>query len=301
MALDTSKVLLPKEVATVITKRAKDTSTIAALSPSEPQLFLDKDYMVFTGNSEAEVVAEGAQKSSYEETLTPVVGKRFKVQTTTRLSNELQWADDDAKLEIISKIQADQAAAMGRVLDYVVYHAFDPKKKTPLEGFNALAKSAVSVPATDDRVADIDSLAEAVSDEYDINGIALSKTMANELRKIRVPSTGQRFYPEIPINLQVGNLDGIPAATSGTVNGRLVTPVTGILAFLGDFRLIKWGMVRDIWSEIIEYGDPDNTGKDLKGVNQIAYRTEAMYSYAILDPKGIAVLKKSTSSVKASK
>ena len=301
MALDTSKVLLPKEVATVITKRAKDTSTIAALSPSEPQLFLDKDYMVFTGNSEAEVVAEGAQKSSYEETLTPVVGKRFKVQTTTRLSNELQWADDDAKLEIISKIQADQAAAMGRVLDYVVYHAFDPKKKTTLEGFNALAKSAVSVPATDDRVADIDSLAEAVSDEYDINGIALSKTMANELRKIRVPSTGQRFYPEIPINLQVGNLDGIPAATSGTVNGRLVTPANRILAFLGDFRLIKWGMVRDIWSEIIEYGDPDNTGKDLKGVNQIAYRTEAMYSYAILDPKGIAVLKKSTSSVKASK
>lgn len=301
MALDTSKVLLPKEVATVITKRAKDTSTIAALSPSEPQLFLDKDYMVFTGNSEAEVVAEGAQKSSYEETLTSVVGKRFKVQTTTRLSNELQWADDDAKLEIISKIQADQAAAMGRVLDYVVYHAFDPKKKTTLEGFNALANSAVSVPATDDRVADIDSLAEAVSDEYDINGIALSKTMANELRKIRVPSTGQRFYPEIPINLQVGNLDGIPAATSGTVNGRLVTPETGILAFLGDFRLIKWGMVRDIWSEIIEYGDPDSTGKDLKGVNQIAYRTEAMYSYAILDPKGIAVLKKSTSSVKAGK
>ena len=301
MALDTSKVLLPREVATVITKRAKDTSTIAALSPSEPQLFLDKDYMVFTGNSEAEVVAEGAQKSSYGETLTPVVGKRFKVQTTTRLSNELQWADDDAKLEIISKIQADQAAAMGRVLDYVVYHAFDPKKKTTLEGFNALAKSAVSVPATDDRVADIDSLAEAVSDEYDINGIALSKTMANELRKIRVPSTGQRFYPEIPINLQVGNLDGIPAATSGTVNGRLVTPETGILAFLGDFRLIKWGMVRDIWSEIIEYGDPDNTGNDLKGVNQIAYRTEAMYSYAILDPNGIAVLKKSTSSVKASK
>ena len=133
---------------------------------------LDKDYMVFTGNSEAEVVAEGAQKSSYEETLTPVVGKRFKVQTTTRVSSELQWADEDAKLEITSKILADQAAAMGRVLDYVIYHAFDPKKKTTLEGFNALAKSAVGVTATDDRVADIDSLAEAVSDEYDINGIA---------------------------------------------------------------------------------------------------------------------------------
>ena len=39
----------------------------------------------------------------------------------------------------------------------------------------------------------------------------------------------------------------------------------------------------------------------LKGVNQIAYRTEAMYSYAILDPKGIAVLKKPTSTGRAAK
>ncbi|MDU2421295.1 MAG: phage major capsid protein [Bifidobacterium scardovii] len=301
MAFQTEKVLLPKEVATVITKRAKDTSTIAALSPSEPQLFLDKDYMVFTGNAEAEVVAEGEQKSSYEETVTPVVGKRFKVQTTTRVSNELQWADEDAQLEIISKIQADQGAALGRVLDYVVYHAFDPKKKAALAGFDALSASAMQVAATDDRVADLDSLAEAVNDAYDINGIALTKTMANELRKIRVPATGQRFYPEIPINLQVGTLDGINAATSGTVNGRLIEPDTGILAFLGDFSLIRWGMVRDIWSEIIAYGDPDNTGKDLKGVNQIAYRTEAVYSYAILDPKGISVLKKPAGAGKAGK
>lgn len=298
MALDTSKVLLPKEVATVITKRAKDTSTIAALSPSEPQLFLDKEYMVFTGNAEAEVVAEGEQKSGYEETLTPVVGKRFKVQTTTRVSNELQWADDDAKLEIIGKIQEDQGRALGRVLDYVVYHAFDPKKKTALSGFDALSANAVSVTAGTDRSADLDALAEAVNDEYDINGIALSKTMANDLRRMRVAATGQRLYPEIPISLNVGSLDGIPAATSGTVNGRLIDPATGILAFLGDFSLIKWGMVRDIWSEIIAYGDPDNTGKDLKGVNQIAYRTEAVYSYAILDPKGIAVLKAGASKTK---
>lgn len=292
MALQTDKVLLPKEVATVITKKAKDTSTIAALSPSEPQLFLDKDYMVFSGNAEAEVIAEGEQKSSYEETPSPVVGKRFKVQTTTRVSDELRFADDDARLEIISKIQADQAAALGRVLDYVVYHAFDPKKTTTLAGFTKLSDTAAQVTATNDRVADIDALAEAVNDEYDINGIAMSKTMTNELRRIRIKDTMQRLYPEIPLNLKVGSLDGIPASTSGTVNGRLITDTpTNVLAFLGDFSLIKWGMVRDIWSEIIEYGDPDGIGKDLKGYNQIAYRTEAIYSYAILDPKGIAVLK----------
>ena len=291
MAMDTAKIKLPVSVATEITKKAKDTSTIAALSPAEPQLFLDKDYMVFNGSSEAEVVAEGAQKSSYDETLTPVVGKRFKVQTTTRVTSELKWADEDNQLEIIQNIQADQAKALGRVLDYVIYHAFNPKPKTALGGFTALSTSAVQVTASGDDVEDIDALAEAVSDEYDINGIAMSKTWAARLRKLRVPATGMRLYPEIPISLQVGNLDGIPAATSGTVNGRLITPATGVLAFLGDFSLIKWGMVRDIWSEIIAYGDPDQTGKDLKAYNQIAYRTEAVYSYAILDPKGIAVLK----------
>lgn len=291
MAMDTAKIKLPVSVATEITKKAKDTSTIAALSPAEPQLFLDKDYMVFNGSSEAEVVAEGAQKSSYDETLTTVVGKRFKVQTTTRVTSELKWADEDNQLEIIQNIQADQAKALGRVLDYVIYHAFNPKPKTTLDGFTALSTSAVQVTASSDDVEDIDALAEAVSDEYDINGIAMSKTWAARLRKLRVPATGMRLYPEIPISLQVGNLDGIPAATSGTVNGRLITPDTKVLAFLGDFSLIKWGMVRDIWSEIIAYGDPDQTGKDLKAYNQIAYRTEAVYSYAILDPKGIAVLK----------
>ncbi len=291
MTMDTTKIKLPVSVATEITKKAKDTSTIAALSPAEPQLFLDKDYMVFNGSSEAEVVAEGAQKSSYDETLTTVVGKRFKVQTTTRVTSELKWADEDNQLEIIQNIQADQAKALGRVLDYVIYHAFNPKPKTTLDGFTALSTSAVQVTASGDDVEDIDALAEAVSDEYDINGIAMSKTWAARLRKLRVPATGMRLYPEIPISLQVGNLDGIPAATSGTVNGRLITPDTKVLAFLGDFSLIKWGMVRDIWSEIIAYGDPDQTGKDLKAYNQIAYRTEAVYSYAILDPKGIAVLK----------
>lgn len=291
MALETSKITLPREVASVIAAKAKDTSTIAALSPSEPQLFLDKDYMVFSGNAEAEVVAEGAQKSSYEETLTPVVGKRFKVVTTTRVSQELKWADEDNQLAIIQSIQNDQAAALGRVLDYVVYHAFDPKKRTTLDGFTALSGVAQQVTSTGDVVADLDALTEAVSDEYDVNGIALSKKYAAELRRKRVDSTGARFFPEIPLNLSVGSLEGIPAATSGTVNGRLLTTDSNILAFAGDFSLIKWGMVRDIQSEVIEYGDPDNTGKDLKGYNQIAYRTEAVYSYAILDPNGIAVLK----------
>ncbi|MCF2705819.1 phage major capsid protein [Arcanobacterium haemolyticum] len=291
MALTTEKISLPKEVVATIAKKTKDTSVIAKLSPSEPQLFADKDYMVFNGASEAEVVGEGKAKSSYEQPLTTVVGKRVKLVTTTRVTEELKWADEDNRLEIIRAIQADQAAAIGRALDYVVFHGFDPKKKAAIPGVESLVSQAVEVASSGKPVEDIDLLADALTDEYDISGVAVSKTWASQLRKERVAATGQRLFPEIPLNLDAGFLDSIAAATSGTVNGRLITPETGILAIMGDYSLIRWGLARDVRSEIIEFGDPDNTGEDLKGHNQIAYRTEALLSYAVIDPKAFAVLK----------
>lgn len=290
MATDTTKIKLPTSVVPTIFKQVGNNSTIAALSPSIPQTFTNTEYLVFNQSAEAEVVEEGAKKSAYEQTFTPVTGKRFKVVTTTRVTDELRWADEDNRLEIVSNIIADQSAAMGRALDYVVYHAVNPKTGSPLSGYTALTTGAQTVTATSDAVADIDSMSDQLMD-YDITGFALSKSFASSLRKLRVPSTGTRLYPEIPLNLQVGNLDGIPAATSNTVNGKLATTPTKVLAIMGDFSLIKWGMVRDIYSELIEYGDPDNTGADLKGSNQVAYRTEAVYAYAVLDTEGFSVLK----------
>lgn len=290
MAMDTTKIKLPAEVTQAIINKVGNTSTIAALSPSTPQLFLNEDYMVFNGAAEAEVVAEGQKKSSYEQTASYITGKKFKVQCTTRVTEELKWADEDNRLEIISSIQEDQTKAIARALDYVIYHAINPKSGTELTGYDALTANAVAVTDSGDDIANVDALADAVN-EYEINGVALSRTWASRLRKLRVPATGMRFYPEIPINLAAGTLDGIPAATSTTVDGKKATTPTKVLGIMGDYSLIKWGMIRDIWAEVIQYGDPDQTGVDLKAHNQIAYRTEAMFSYAVLDPKAFAVLK----------
>lgn len=290
MAMDTSKIKLPAEVTQAIINKVGNTSTIAALSPSTPQLFLNEDYMVFNGAAEAEVVAEGQKKSSYEQAASYITGKKFKVQCTTRVTEELKWADEDNRLEIISSIQEDQTKAIARALDYVIYHAINPKSGETLSGYDALTAKAVAVMDSEDDIANVDALADAVN-EYEINGVALSRTWASRLRKLRVPATGMRFYPEIPINLAAGTLDGIPAATSTTVDGVKATEETKVLGIMGDYSLIKWGMIRDIWAEVIQYGDPDQTGVDLKAHNQIAYRTEAMFSYAVLDPKAFAVLK----------
>lgn len=291
MALTTAKITLPTDVAVGIVNKASDASTIAALSPSTPMLFRNQDYMVFNPASEAEVVEEGAEKSSYEQTLTTVTAKRVKLQTTTRVTSELEWADEDNRTQIIESIVADQAAAFARALDYVVYHAINPKSGEALgSGYTALSGTATQVTSTGDAVEDMDAIVDAIAATYDVNGIALSKTFAASLRKVRVPSTGMRLYPEIPMNLQPGTVDGIKAATSGTVSGALAKAATKVLAFAGDFSVIKWGLVRDMTAQVIPYGDPDGAG-DLQRTNQIAYRTEGVYGFAVLDPKAIACLK----------
>lgn len=291
MALTTKKIILPKDVAVGIVNKASDTSTIAALSPSTPMLFRDQEYMVFNPTAEAEVVEEGAQKGSYEVSTSPVTAKRVKLQTTTRVTSELEWADEDNRTQIIEAIVADQAAAFARALDYVIYHAINPKSGEALgDGYTALSGAATQVASTGDAVEDIDAIVDAIAATYDVNGIALSKTFAASLRKVRVPSTGQRLYPEIPLNLQPGTVEGVSAATSGTVSGALSKTATKVLAFAGDFSAIKWGLVRDMTAQVIPYGDPDGSG-DLQRTNQIAYRTEGVYGYAVLDPKAIACLK----------
>lgn len=293
MALTTSNIVLPRDVVVETINKAKGISTIARLSPSEPQLFVDDTHLIFNPSSEAEVVAEGATKGSYEQTLKPIEGKRVKLVTTTRVSSELMWADEDAQTDIIARIVQDQAEAVGRANDYMQYHAINPKSGTALTGYQSLVSQAVEVLSGADEVKNIDALADALID-YNINGLALSREFASALRKVRVENTGQRLYPEIPLSLEVGTIDGIPACTSNTVDGVLAKTATNVRAIMGDFSVIKWGMVRDMKSEIIEYGDPDGTGVDLKANNEVAYRTESCFAYAILDPQAFAVLKKAS-------
>ena len=45
---------------------------------------------------------------------------------------------------------------------------------------------------------------------------------------------------------------------------------------------------RDVEFEVIEYGDPDNAGSDLKGHNQVYLRAEAYIGWAVLDGNAFA-------------
>lgn len=289
-ATNTTNIKLPVEIAKDLVSKVADTSVIQTLSASSPAIFANRASILFTQDPEAEIVGESTQHSSQSVGLKPVDHIIKKLSVTVRFSNEVQWADEDSQLQIVDAIVDKSAAALGRGLDYLVFHALNPATGMAASGLTALTAGATAVTATTDPAADLDALADAVDPGYSISGIGLSKAYASSLRKVRVKNTGLRMFPEIPINLNTGVVDGLAAATSNTVSGALAKTATKVLAVMGDFNLIKWGIVRDINIETIETGDPDGLG-DLKRLGQIAYRAEVVYSYAVVDPKGFAVLK----------
>lgn len=289
-ATNTTNIKLPVEIAKDLVSKVADTSVIQTLSASSPAIFANRASILFTQDPEAEIVGESTQHSSQTVGLKPVDHTIKKLSVTVRFSNEVQWADEDSQLQIVDAIVDKSAAALGRGLDYLVFHGLNPATGMAASGLTALTAGATVVTATTDPAADLDALADAVDPGYSISGIGLSKAYASSLRKVRVKNTGLRMFPEIPINLNTGVVDGLAAATSNTVSGALAKTATKVLAVMGDFNLIKWGIVRDINIETIETGDPDGLG-DLKRLGQVAYRAEVVYSYAVIDPKGFAVLK----------
>lgn len=289
-ATNTTNIKLPVEIAKDLVSKVADTSVIQTLSASSPAIFANRASILFTQDPEAEIVGESTQHSSQTVGLKPVDHTIKKLSVTVRFSNEVQWADEDSQLQIVDAIVDKSAAALGRGLDYLVFHGLNPATGMAATGLTALTAGATAVTATTDPAADLDALADAVDPGYSISGIGLSKAYASSLRKVRVKNTGLRMFPEIPINLNTGVVDGLAAATSNTVSGALAKTATKVLAVMGDFNLIKWGIVRDIDIETIETGDPDGLG-DLKRLGQVAYRAEVVYSYAVIDPKGFAVLK----------
>lgn len=289
----TANMFIPSQLVPGIAEKMQHESVIMSLAQATPQLFNpEKNYVIFTQEPEAEYVGEGEAKSSSDWKFEPVKASLHKVQTTVRLTDEVEWTDEDNRLQLLDALLGSLTRSIGRAVDYGMLHAINPLTKEVLPALQttALTLTANQVAATGDVQADLDSLPDTVIESYQPNGIALDRMFANEIRKLRVEATGAKMYPEVNLTLQPGVLDGLRSVTSGNVGGKALGAATGVKAILGDWSLVKWGMARQLGVERIEYGDPDGLG-DLKRYNQVAFRVEAAFSWAVLDPLGFAVLK----------
>lgn len=302
VSTNTETLEIPTSIQGDIVKKMQERSVIANLCASTPQIFTNAEYIVFSEEPEAEYVSEGAAKSSASWGITPVVAKPHKIQTTIRLNEEVQWADDDNKLQVLDAVFDSMTNSLSRAIDYGMIHGINPLTKAYVDALktDSLVTVANQVTATGEIQADLDSIADSVIDNYDVTGIALDRTYASAIRKLR-NTDGVRLYPEVGLDLNPANLDGLRCVTSGAVAGKRLAPEeTGIQAIVGDWSKIKWGMIRNFSLEQINYGDPDGLG-DLKRYNQVAYRVEGVFSWANLAPDAFAVLKAAAAAKSSSK
>jgi hypothetical protein len=83
----------------------------------------------------------------------------------------------------------------------------------------------------------------------------------------------------------VSSFEGVNASVSSTTSGK---PKDGdvtdnkVRAILGDYQGgIYWGVQRQFPFRLLEFGDPDNAGRDLAGHNEILFRTEIVYGWYV--------------------
>lgn len=291
-----AKVLLPRNIADGMIVKTQSTSTVAKLSGAEPQQFGETDYLIFDSFPRAEFVEEGAQKSSTKGAFRSVTAKPRKAQVTMRFNQEVKWADEDYQLNVLSQLAAKGSEALSRALDLGLYHRIQPKTGQVISGWDnyltATTKAVEYTAGTDELDQAIrESVGLLVNDADDPvtpTGIALDPTTVWDLGNLQTKNadgspSGVQRYPQLGLGTEIDSFLGLSAAVGNTVSGRPEAAAdTGVKALVGDFQNgVRWGIQRNLPVELIEYGDPDGTGEDLKGRNQIALRLEIVFGWYV--------------------
>lgn len=272
------------------------TGVLSRLAPGDPEIKVGStDHFTFTTTPKAELVGEGANKSSNDGTPTKKTAKTYKVQITYRFSQDLMWADEDYQTGVIDGLVANVATAISRALDLVAIHGINPRtgeiSSSVSDYFDKAGNGVARVVATGDVQADLETAASDLQEAgYIATGIALDPVYAGQLAR-KKDGENRPLYPELGLGFGFDSFMGLTAAASDTVSGRqeLESDEVSIQAILGDWRAFKWGVARELPLETIEYGDPDGAG-DLKRTNEIAIRAEAVFGFVIFDGAAFSII-----------
>ena len=285
--------LFPAELVADMYTKVRGKSSIAKLCAQTPIAFSGSQVMTFSLDSEVNIVAEGGQKPAGGATVAPVVIQPLKVEYGARISDEFLYASEEAQMDILSQFADGYAKKVARGLDIMCMHGINPRdsKTSTLIGTNSFDTNTGVAKITYASGSEEGNLNDAIAalGEYDNTGYALSKAFGAALGNVK--ENGVRQFPEFALGGNPDALNGVPCDVNSTVSFGTAKDY----AILGDFQnAFKWGYAKDIPVEVIQYGDPDGTGKDLKNYNQVYLRAETYIGWGILDPAAFARITGST-------
>lgn|SRR5699024_9721858 len=284
--------LFPPEVITDIFSRVKGHSTLAKLSNQQPIPFAGEEQFIFNLEGNAQIVGEGELKKDSEATLTSKVIKPVKIIYQSRVTDEFKHVALEKQLQYMKAFIDGYAVKIAQAFDIAAMHGLEPRSMTDASfkatnSFDGLVTDNVVEYSAATIEDDIETAVNmVVTGDGDVTGLGFSPQSAAALGKTEV--NGVRQYPEFRFGGRPGSFHGMTA----DVNKTLTMVKEGDEkdhVLLGDFdNSFKWGFAENIPLEIIEYGDPDGLGRDLKAYNEILLRAEAYIGWGILLPENFA-------------
>ena len=284
--------LFDPQLVTDLINQVKGRSSLAVLSKQHPIPFNGQKEFTFTMDKEIDIVAEGGAKSEGGISLAPVTIIPIKFEYGARVSDEFLYSTEEEKIEILKAFNEGFAKKVAKGLDIAAMHGVNPRTGT--------ASSVIGTNNFDSKVTQTVDYAEAAIDdnidaaialvegsERDVTGIAISPAARTGLSKLK-NTNGEQRYPEFrfggkPSTLGAQTLEINKTVSTGEKDEGIV----------GDFEnMFRWGYAKNIKLEVIEYGDPDNSGNDLKGHGQVYIRAEVYLGWGILDADSFARIKK---------
>lgn len=294
-SLKTGTLFKPELVKELISK-VQGKSVLAKLSAQTPIPFNGTEQFIFNLEGNAQIVGEGEQKGAGKASLTSKVIKPIKFVYQARITDEFKYASEEKQIQYLQSFSDGFAKKIAEAFDIAALHGLEPKSMTDAS-FRATNSFDGQI------TANVVTYAEATFDDNieaavqqvtakggEVTGIALSPVGGQALAKIK-DTNKNPLYPEFRFGQNPNSFYGM---TSDINKNLTVTGGTAETdhAIVGDFQnMFKWGYAENIPLEIIEYGDPDGAGRDLKAYNEICLRAEAFIGWGILDTEAFARVK----------
>ncbi|SFE13552.1 Phage capsid family protein [Peptostreptococcaceae bacterium pGA-8] len=280
--------LFEAKIVSDLISKVKGHSSLAVLSKMEPIPFNGQKEFTFSMDSEIDVVAENGKKTHGGATVEPVVIVPIKVEYGARVSDEFLYASDEEKIDILKAFNDGFAKKVAKGFDLMAFHGINPRTGSAStvignNHFDSKVTQTVTYSAADPE-ANIEAAVSVVQTaDGDVTGIAMDRVFSGALAGLKV--NGVKQYPELAWGANPGSINGLAVDINKTVYNATVKDH----AVLGDFvNMFKWGYSKEIPFEVIKYGDPDNSGKDLKGYNQVYLRAEVYLGWGIMDAASFA-------------
>lgn len=293
-SLKQSTLFQPELVKELISK-VQGRSVLAKLSSQTPIPFNGVEQFIFSLEGNAQIVGEGQQKLSGKATIEPKVIKPLKFVYQARITDEFKYASEEKQLEYLSQFAEGFAKKIADAFDIAAIHGLEPKGLTDAtfrdtNSFDGLITANIVNYAEDKFDDNIDAaVQQIVAKGGEVTGVALSPVGGQSLAKLKVNGVSQ--YPEFRFGQNPDSFYGMKSDVNKNLTVTGGTAQTDH-AIVGDFEnRFKWGYAENIPMEIIEYGDPDGAGRDLKAYNEILLRAEAFIGWGILDADAFARVK----------